>query len=130
MSIEYGNEAIFRFPKGTSRYESRKARKTAEDAERRRVYAAVDKRDGRACRLCGRKTSPEATGLFERGHRHHLQYRSKGGQDTTDNLLTLCAACHAGVHAGRIRLSGDADASKGVFLEVATDAGFKPVRWI
>jgi 5-methylcytosine-specific restriction endonuclease McrA len=130
MSINYQDETVFRFPKGASRYESKKARKTAEEAERRRVYRAVTARDGGCCRLCKRRTDPNATSLLAKGHHHHVQYRSKGGQDTTDNLLLLCAACHDGVHRGRIRLSGDADAARGIFLEVATDAGFMPERWI
>jgi 5-methylcytosine-specific restriction endonuclease McrA len=127
VAIDYRGFAL---PKPASRYESKKDRKLAEEANRRKVYAAVDKRDGRACRLCGRKTNPEATGLLDRGHRHHLTYRSKGGQDSTDNLLTLCASCHHGVHSGRIRITGDADAERGCFVEVATDAGWKPERWI
>ena len=130
MAIDYGNETIFKLPKGQSRFASKKARKDAEEAHRRKVYAAVDKRDGRACRLCGRKTNPEATGLLDRGHRHHLQYRSKGGMDTTDNLITLCAACHAGVHDGRIRMDGDADVHRGVSVEVATEGGWRTEKWI
>jgi 5-methylcytosine-specific restriction endonuclease McrA len=130
MPINYQDKSIFAFPKGETRFERKDARKKAEEAERRRVYKLVDARDGRACRLCGRKTNPEATGLLDRGHRHHLTYRSKGGQDSTDNLLTLCASCHHGVHSGRIRITGDADAERGCLVEVATEAGFKPERWI
>jgi 5-methylcytosine-specific restriction endonuclease McrA len=127
MGIDY---SVFKHAKGPSRYERKDAKRKAEEAERRRVYKLVDARDGRACRLCGRKTNPEATGLLDRGHRHHLQYRSKGGMDTTDNLLTLCASCHHGVHSGRIRITGDADAQRGCLVEVATEAGWKPERFI
>jgi predicted HNH restriction endonuclease len=29
---------------------------------------------------------------------HHKQFRSQSGDDSNENLITLCAACHAGVH--------------------------------
>ncbi len=31
---------------------------------------------------------------------HHKVFRSQGGTDTPDNLVTLCRKCHAGLHAG------------------------------
>ncbi len=33
-------------------------------------------------------------------HVHHIQFRSNGGTDTPSNLITLCEACHADLHAG------------------------------
>jgi len=46
-------------------------------------------RDGYQCRTCGRVvTGREA-------HVDHIVPKSKGGQDTLDNLQTLCASCHA-----------------------------------
>lgn len=39
-------------------------------------------------------------------HRHHLVYRSKQGADTTSNLLTLCAYCHALAHAKQLQILG------------------------
>jgi hypothetical protein len=37
---------------------------------------------------------------------HHLQFRSRGGDDSDDNILSLCAWCHLeGVHGGRLRAS-------------------------
>jgi hypothetical protein len=33
---------------------------------------------------------------------HHVQYRSHGGDDTPENLLWLCRACHDDLHAGRV----------------------------
>jgi hypothetical protein len=42
-------------------------------------------------------------------HAHHVLFRSAGGGDELDNLVTLCAAHHQrGVHAGMIRISGRA----------------------
>jgi 5-methylcytosine-specific restriction endonuclease McrA len=119
-----------KFPKPASRYESKKARKDAEEAERRRVYAAVDKRDGRACRVCGKPSRLEAVGLLDRGHRHHLVYRSDEGLDATWNVCHLCAHCHHEEHQHRIKLSGNADMDKGICLERLTEAGWRVERWI
>lgn len=33
-------------------------------------------------------------------HYHHIEYFSKGGQNTVDNLILLCASCHAEEHKG------------------------------
>lgn len=29
---------------------------------------------------------------------HHRRYRSQGGEDTPENLLPVCAACHQWIH--------------------------------
>jgi 5-methylcytosine-specific restriction endonuclease McrA len=29
---------------------------------------------------------------------HHKEFRSQGGDDTEQNLITVCAKCHARVH--------------------------------
>ena len=29
---------------------------------------------------------------------HHREFRSRSGSDSEENLITLCAACHARVH--------------------------------
>lgn len=81
------------FPKPT-----RRPSKRHRDAARRRaVYATVTARD-QVCRCCGR-----ASGL----HRHHLVYRGRGVATTTGNVLLLCMACYAEVHAKRLRIVGD-----------------------
>lgn len=49
---------------------------------------AVCERDGRACVLCG------GCGA----HIHHIVFRSQGGKDTADNLVTLCGGCHERAH--------------------------------
>lgn len=36
---------------------------------------------------------------------HHIVYRSQGGTDDLDNLITLCEDCHNGVHKGRVALN-------------------------
>jgi hypothetical protein len=42
-------------------------------------------------------------------HAHHVVWRSRGGTDDPENLVSLCAAHHLhGIHAGYIRVSGRA----------------------
>jgi hypothetical protein len=41
---------------------------------------------------------------------HHLKFRSAGGSDEDDNVVSVCAWCHLhGIHGGRIRALGAAD---------------------
>ena len=49
----------------------------------------VLRRDGWRCQLCGARSNLEV---------HHQEFRSHSGDDSEENLITLCAACHAGVH--------------------------------
>jgi predicted HNH restriction endonuclease len=37
-------------------------------------------------------------------HPHHVEYRSAGGEDELDNLVTLCAWCHAALHDGHLSI--------------------------
>jgi len=40
---------------------------------------------------------------------HHLTYRSHGGGDDGENLISLCSFCHLdGEHGGRLRVRGKA----------------------
>jgi len=49
----------------------------------------VLRRDGWRCQACGTMSNLEV---------HHKQFRSHSGEDSEENLITLCAACHTGVH--------------------------------
>lgn len=59
--------------------------------------AAVLHRDKYTCQICGAKHT--------RLEVHHIIYRSQGGTDDEHNLITLCADCHAAIHAGKITLA-------------------------
>ena len=48
----------------------------------------VLRRDGWRCQSCGTMTTLEV---------HHRKFRSHSGCDSEENLITLCAACHARV---------------------------------
>lgn len=56
--------------------------------QRRRVR----KRDGERCRWCG------GTSLLAV---HHVLYRSQGGPNSMDNLITLCVTHHELVHTNK-----------------------------
>lgn len=47
--------------------------------------------DGYRCVLCGNGSSAEL-------RIHHRLPRSEGGEDSLDNLQTLCTGCHAALH--------------------------------
>ncbi len=46
-------------------------------------------RDGWRCQWCGAMSNLEV---------HHMEFRSHSGEDSEENLITLCTACHASVH--------------------------------
>ena len=53
---------------------------------------AAFNRDNYTCQHCKKRT-----GTF---NAHHIIYRSNGGADTLDNLITLCEKCHRDLHKG------------------------------
>lgn len=55
------------------------------------INESVLKRDKYKCRHCNSRNNL---------HLHHVIYRSHGGEDSYDNLLTLCWLCHRAHHDG------------------------------
>ena len=55
----------------------------------RRLCQQVRERDGWRCQICGRSNELQV---------HHICPRSKLGDDTGENLITLCNTCHRKVH--------------------------------
>ena len=47
------------------------------------------RRDGWRCQSCGRMANLEV---------HHKRFRSHSGDDSEENLITLCTACHNETH--------------------------------
>jgi hypothetical protein len=90
-----------------SRFDRALARKIERQSDWRRVCKAVDARDRRICRACGKHSDPDAMGLLTRGHRHHIVYRSAGGADDPKNVICLCATCHSAEHSDRLRFTFD-----------------------
>ena len=57
----------------------------------RQLCRQVLLRDGWRCQVCGTMSNLEV---------HHRQYRSQSGDDSEQNLITLCARCHTKLHLG------------------------------
>lgn len=100
--------------RGRTRADDRDAIRAEREAEIRRVYRCVDERDGHACRLCAVPISQSDHRLSRRVEHHHLDYRSRGGDHTTANLIRICRRCHELIHVkALLRVTGDADARDG-----------------
>jgi 5-methylcytosine-specific restriction endonuclease McrA len=55
----------------------------------RKLHRQILQRDGWRCQMCG---------SMQRLQVHHIQFRSHSGSDEEQNLITLCAECHAQTH--------------------------------
>jgi len=55
----------------------------------RKLHRQVLRRDGWRCQVCG---------TTERLEVHHLQFRSRSGDNDEANLITLCRDCHRQAH--------------------------------
>jgi 5-methylcytosine-specific restriction endonuclease McrA len=56
-----------------------------------RLRQQVLDRDGWRCQLCGAMSNLEV---------QHKEFRSHSGSHSEENLITVCAACHAALHHG------------------------------
>lgn len=65
---------------------------------------AVLHRDNYTCQCCGKKSCRLGV--------HHIKFKSNGGTDDEENLITLCEDCHKGVHAGTVVLNKKPKKSK------------------
>ena len=60
-----------------------------DPVEYQRMRQFVPRRDAWRCQSCGARSNLEV---------HHKQFRSHSGDDTGENLITLCTACHNETH--------------------------------
>ena len=65
------------------------------------------RRDGWRCQSCGTMSKLEV---------HHKQFRSRSGDDSEENLITLCAACRAVAHHPETKLMGREPGGRSVRL--------------
>ena len=61
------------------------------------IKAYIRDRDNYTCQYCKKQNV--------KLHVHHIIFKSKGGTDRPDNLITLCEQCHNDLHAGKIQLT-------------------------
>jgi len=59
------------------------------------IYRHCFTRDNFKCRHCSNRN-----GI----HAHHVIFRSHGGLNLLNNLITLCHICHRGLHDGKLLL--------------------------
>lgn len=57
-----------------------------------RMRRHILRRDSWRCQVCGAMSGLEI---------HHKEFRSHGGDDREENLITLCCRCHASIHGER-----------------------------
>lgn len=93
---------------------SRLQEKTARAREEERAWFAlcrlVDARDGMKCRCCRRRLVQTLSLQPDRREHHHIVPVSLGGQDTKQNLITLCLGCHQDRHVRRtLSITGNAE---------------------
>ena len=65
-----------------------------------RLREQVLRRDGWRCQSCGARSNLEV---------HHKEFRSQGGDDSEENLITLCAGCHEAKHRRRATFRSNHD---------------------
>jgi len=68
------------------------------------IKAYIIYRDNHQCQKCKSKKI--------KLHIHHIIFRSNGGTDSPENLITLCKACHDKVHAGEYNIKENASKTK------------------
>jgi cytochrome c553 len=69
--------------------EPKGARVRLDEASYEALRLQVLRRDSWRCQSCGSLSNLEV---------HHQRFRSQSGQDVEQNLITLCAPCHAAEH--------------------------------
>jgi len=60
-----------------------------DEVEYENLRQLVLRRDGWRCQSCGTMSNLEV---------HHREFRSHSGEDSEENLITLCSTCHAALH--------------------------------
>lgn len=93
----------------------KRSRLTLPPAEYKALCNAIHKRDKWRCAVprCRRRSSL---------HSHHIIYRSHGGDDIAENLITLCSTCHKAVHNRYMVLM---DKVTGSYEEINADTGVR-----
>jgi hypothetical protein len=102
------DEARFKWDETTRTDAELKACREAQ-AHERDVYRTVTLREQHRCRICRAWCNLDGLSLLDKGHHHHIVYRSAGGGTDTANVCLLCASCHNDEHRHRISIEGNAD---------------------
>jgi 5-methylcytosine-specific restriction endonuclease McrA len=68
---------------------SKKSHVRLDQSSYRALHRRILKRDRWRCQACGSMLQLQV---------HHMEFRSQLGEDREENLITLCAECHATLH--------------------------------
>ena len=60
-----------------------------DETSYRELCCEVMQRDWWRCQTCGAREQLQI---------HHQRFKSEGGNDSEENLITLCAGCHDALH--------------------------------
>lgn len=74
-------------------------------------------RDDYKCRHCNKRETLDP---------HHVVFRSAGGSNRCNNLLTLCRKCHDDIHDGRLRVEVVASKPYDLIIKFWKLKGWKP----
>lgn len=98
------------FPKPKLRFYEKRESAKAQLQNWKKLRAAVIKRDGLACRVCGVSRALDL---------HHILMRSLGGADRLENVCFVCRDCHKAIHghALKVRWTDDNNRAKTVRFE-------------
>ena len=96
--------------------QARLEQKTEKKLEQARKWAVlcyeIDGRDRYRCRACGCKVMRTLAAVPNRLERHHVIPISLGGENTAENVVSLCLECHFARHVMRtLLLDGNANKS-------------------
>jgi 5-methylcytosine-specific restriction endonuclease McrA len=94
---------------------------TEYDDTYKRLTHRVHMRDGWKCRCPGCKAR---SGL----HAHHIIFRSQGGPNHEDNMITLCNYCHTAVHDHNLLITFVGYVHDTLFYEWKYQNGWSPSR--
>ena len=72
-----------------NRVRPKRARLSLDPEMYEKLRTQVLDRDSWRCQSCGTMSNLEV---------HHKEFRSHTGDDSSQNLMTLCTTCHATVH--------------------------------
>ena len=89
-------------PSILERADRRKKLKAASEKMRKDVRG----RDCQQCQSCHVTVFVHANNPLQQAQVHHIQFRSHGGKNEMKNLITVCAECHAKIHAHEIEVKG------------------------
>jgi 5-methylcytosine-specific restriction endonuclease McrA len=84
-----------RHPEGfVNRVVTTRARQRLDPESYEQLRQFVRRRDGWRCQHCGAMSGLEV---------HHKEFRSQSGDDSEENLITPCTACHHETHRMRVK---------------------------